>query len=56
MKFAINFIALFASVGIGLLIMQFGWGLHAESWGWILGGAFAQVFTMAVINALNAES
>jgi hypothetical protein len=41
--------------GIGYLIMIFGWGLTAQSWGWILGGSFVNVLLAAVFTTAKEE-
>ena len=37
-----------AMVGLGILIMIFGWGLVPQSWGWILGGGVVSTLIAAV--------
>jgi hypothetical protein len=29
------------SFALGVLTMIYGWGLHPQSWAWIIGGAIA---------------
>jgi len=29
------------AMAIGVLVMVYGWGLHPQSWGWIIGGGVA---------------
>jgi Kef-type K+ transport system membrane component KefB len=29
------------SLGIGICVMMFGWGLEPKSWGWIIGGSLS---------------
>ena len=55
MKFAANVLGLCAAYGASILVMIFGWGLHAESWGWILGGSFCAVLLGGILACLNDE-
>lgn len=48
---AIYFLMMSIVFGIGYLVLIFGWGLEARSWGWILGGGFVQIFVATILNA-----
>lgn len=50
-KFALYFLMMAIVFGIGYLVLIFGWGLEARSWGWILGGAFVQIFVASILRA-----
>ena len=40
------------SVGLSVLVMIYGWGLHPRSWWWIIG---AGVFGVTVINTAYSK-
>lgn len=50
-KVAIYFLMMTIVFGIGYLVLIFGWGLEARSWGWILGGGFVQIFVASILRA-----
>lgn len=37
-KFLLALAGYFVAMGLGVLVMLFGWGLQPQSWGWIIGG------------------
>jgi uncharacterized membrane protein len=37
-------------VGLQILVMIFGWGVHPQSWWWIIGGG---VFGATILRALS---
>lgn len=37
-KFSLALFGWFILMGVGILVMIFGWGLEPRSWGWILFG------------------
>ena len=49
-KLLLSITGVILSLGIGILIMIFGWGLTPVSWGWILGGGMLQVFIVGLFS------
>jgi hypothetical protein len=44
------------AVGLGILVMMYGWGLHPRSWAWIVGGGvFANAVLRSVFDAVEKE-
>ena len=43
-------------VGLQILVMIFGWGLHPKSWWWVIGvGIFGSTAVRALIDAVMKE-
>lgn len=53
MKIALSLFFMIASFGMGILIMTEGWGLHPQSWGWIIGGSITVIVFTMTCAALN---
>jgi hypothetical protein len=43
------------SMALSIAIMIYGWGLEAQSWGWIIGGSLGGRFILALIESANKE-
>jgi len=52
-KIVSQFAIMAMSFFIGLGVLMYGWGLQPKSWGWIVGGAFANLFFLIVSLALT---
>lgn len=37
-KFLLALVGYGIAIGMGILVMLYGWGLQPVSWGWIIGG------------------
>lgn len=37
------------TVGLQILVMVFGWGVHPQSWMWIIGGGIFGILTIRVV-------
>ena len=44
-----------AALGIGILVMIYGWGLTPQSWWWILGGGVGIRFIVEIMQYLVKE-
>lgn len=46
-------VLLAAAFGLGIATMVNGYGVHIESWGWLIGGCVGQLVILALISALK---
>lgn len=54
-RFLLSLIGFMLSVGVGVLIMIFGWGLQPVSWGWIIGGGTFGAFLGALFQLADKK-
>lgn len=47
-KFLLSLIGFGIAIGLGILVMIYGWGLQPVSWGWIVGGGVGSALLGAV--------
>ena len=52
-KFLLSLIGFFFCIGLGIMVMIFGWGLTPVSWGWIVGGGITSSFFGAIFSVSN---
>lgn len=52
-KFLLSLIGYGLAIGIGILVMMFGWGLEPASWGWIIGGGIGGSLLGALFQFAN---
>lgn len=53
-KFIASITLLVSSVVVSILVLINGYGLTIESWGWVIGGAFLQMFIL-MLNLILAK-
>ena len=47
-RFLICLVGYFFAIGMGVMVMIFGWGMEPVSWGWIVGGNAAPALVGAM--------
>jgi hypothetical protein len=55
-KFLATVFVLSALIGLGVLVMMYGWGLEVKSWPWVIGGGvFGQAFLKIIGDKVISE-